>query len=211
MICVGIFCGLVYQLGSSFFNFQVGVYVTELLLIDMVQFGCLIVMAVLCHVISPNKYVGYFAFIAFIVANSLIWPLLGLESKMLQYGSLPGYTYSDFFGRQPYAPALSWFAIYWGLLAAVFCMITIVLWPRGRETGFAARMGIGVPRFKGGLRLATLGLVIAWTACGAWVFWNTEVRNPYDTKKQENAQRAPSTWSSKNCTPRNRARRSRSN
>ena len=190
VVGVGILCGLFYQLCSRFFHFQVDLYIAELLLIDMVQFGCLIVMAILCHVISPNKYVGYFAFIIFVVANTFVWPLLGLKSKMLQYGNLPGYTYSDFFGRQPYAAAVWWFSVYWVLLAALFGIVSILLWPRGRESGAGQRINLATPRLRGGVRLATFGLIAAWVACGIWIFWNTEIRNSYDSTEQQRAQRA---------------------
>ena len=99
---------------------------------------------------------GYFAFVIFVVANMFVWPLLGLESRMLRYGELPGYTYSDFFGRQPFATAIWWFAVYWGLLAAVLGIVTILLWPRGRERGVDQRFKIATPRLRGGLRLAIL-------------------------------------------------------
>lgn len=190
VIGVGIFCGMLYQLASMFFDFQFDVYLAELLLIDMVQLSCLIVMAILCHVISPNKYVGYFVFIAFVVANMLVWPLLGMESKMLQYGGLPSYTYSDFFGRKPYATAIWWFSVYWGFLAAIFSIVAILLWPRGKERGVGKRLGIAAPRLQGGLRLATFCLISCWVACGSWVYWNTEVRNPYDSNAEEQALRA---------------------
>ncbi len=142
VIVVGICCGLIYQLYSGFLDFRVGVYVEELLLIDMVSMGCLIVLAFLCHVVSPNKYIGYFLFIALVIVNMLAWPLLGIESRMVQFGNLPKYTYSDLFGRQPYASAIRWFALYWGLLAGLLAIVAVLLWPRGREKGLGSRLRI---------------------------------------------------------------------
>lgn len=190
VIFAGIFCGLTFQLIKQFFSFQLDVYLTELLFIDMVQFSCLIVMAILCQVISPNKYVGYFVFIAFVVANTILWPILGIQSRMVQYGNLPGYTYSDFFGRQPYALSLWWFAIYWGLCAITLSIVTALLWPRGRERGAGSRIGLAMPRWRGKLRWATVGIIASWVICGVWVFWNTEIRNTYQSTEQQQAEQA---------------------
>ncbi len=184
VVAIGIFCGMFYQLASGFFDFQPGVYVQELLVIDMVNHGCLIVLAVLCHVIAPNKYVGYFGFIGLLIANSLVWPLLGIESKLLQFGNLPGYIYSDMFGRQPFAPALRWFGAYWILFSTLLGIVAVMFWPRGRESGWKPRIIAAFRRWKGGLNWAATGLLLAWLTLGAWIFWNTKIRNTYRTAEQ---------------------------
>ena len=71
--------------------------------------------AFLVHVLSPNKYVGYFAFIGLVVANSFMWRPLHVGTRMVQFGNLPNMTYSDFFGYQPWMKGWSWFAAYWTL------------------------------------------------------------------------------------------------
>lgn len=177
VVATGTVCSLLYQAGSGYFNFQVDVYFQELFLISMVHLICLMVLAVLCHVVSPNKYVGYFSFVALVVANAIAWPLLGVESKLLQYGTLPGYVYSDMFGRAPYAAALRWFSMYWLLFAALLAIVSILLWQRGKERGIAARTNLAAQRWQGGLRWASIGICLAVIACGSWIYWNTQVLN----------------------------------
>ena len=177
VVATGTVCSLLYQAGSGYFNFQVDVYFQELFLISMVHLICLMVLAVLCHVVSPNKYVGYFSFVALVVANAIAWPMLGVESKLLQYGTLPGYVYSDMFGREPYAAALRWFSMYWLLFAALLAIVSILLWQRGKERGIAARTNLAAQRWQGGLRWASIGICLAVVACGSWIYWNTQILN----------------------------------
>ena len=63
--------GICSQAINGYTRFQVGVYTTELLVLDMVRFSCTIVLAFLCHIVSPNKYIGYFSFVLF--TNILFW------------------------------------------------------------------------------------------------------------------------------------------
>lgn len=186
----GVICGLLNQMASGYFRFQLEVYFQELFLISMVNLVCLMILAVLCHVLSPNKYIGYFAFVGLVVANSIVWPILGIETRLVQYGNLPSYVYSDMFGRQPYSEALWWFSLYWLLIAAVLGVASILFWQRGKEKGFTARLRLATGRWTGGLKWATMGLVIATAACGSWIFWNTHVLNSYRTSYQSDARTA---------------------
>lgn len=173
---IGIVCALSYQMMRGFYDFQLGLYFTELLGWDLVQITCLIALAFFAHVISPNKYVGYFLYIGLFVANGLVWSLTEVSTRMVRFGDLPGYVYSDLFGREPYLPMLRWFAAYWLLFAGLMAIATILLWPRGRERG-KRRLKMAAPRFVGATRLIGVANLLLWLAVGGWVFWNTMILN----------------------------------
>lgn len=186
----GICCGMFYQLTSSYYSFQIGVYIQELLVIGMFEMTCLIVLAMLFHVVCPNKYVGYFGFIAFLLVNQFLWPMIGVESRMFQFGALPAHTYSDLFGIAPYSSALTWFATYWGLAAVMIGIATIMLWQRGRERSMSQRFKLAQPLWRGGVRIVSVVVVLMWIAVGSWVYWNTQVVNEYQTSWQSKNQQA---------------------
>lgn len=190
VVATGTFCALLYQVGSGYYRFQLDVYFQELFVISMVQFVCMMVLAILCHVVSPNKYIGYFGFIALIVINGIAWPLMGIQSRMLQFGNLPSYVYSDMFGRAPYAGSLFWFSIYWLLFSAMLAIASILLWQRGKERGIQARLQLAKPRWRGGLRWASIVFCVGLISCGSWVYWNTQVLNTYKTTRQNEATQA---------------------
>lgn len=190
VILMGIFCAVFYQATSGFFNFKLGSYFQQLFMIEMSELVCLMVLAILFHVISPNKYVGYFAFVGFLVINSIAWPWIGIESNMVSYGTLPSYMFSDMFGIQPFVNSLFWFALYWLLLAAILAIATGLLWQRGRDLSWAKRISLAFPRWRGGLRWTSLALIIGWFAVGGFVYWNTEVLNAYDSEEETEAAQA---------------------
>ena len=163
------------------------VYIETMLGQDLLSFGFLAAAAFLVHVLSPNKYVGYFAFIGLVVANAFAWRPLHVATRMVQFGNLPSMTYSDFFGYQPWMTGWSWFAAYWTLFCILISMFTILLWPRGRDVRWKARLGNARLRFRGSVRACTLASAVGFALVGAWVFYNTEVLNK--TESQNDAQR----------------------
>ena len=190
VVATGTVCALLYQVGSGYFRFQLDVYFQELFVISMIQFVCLMVLAVCCHVVSPNKYIGYFLFVALIVVNSIVWPILGIQSRLVQFGNLPSYVYSDMFGHAPYSESLRWFGLYWLFFAALLGVAAILLWQRGKERGFAARTRLAAQRWKGRLRVVSICLSVALVGCGSWIFWNTQILNTYLTRSQSEAVQA---------------------
>src|ERR1035437_862710 len=129
------------QAAHGYTRFQLGLYAEQLLGQDMLTFAFLAAAAFLIHVLSPNKYVGYFAFIACMVANAFMWRPLHVATLMVQFGVLPSMTYSDFFGYQPYMESWSWFAAYWSFFSILLALASILLWQRGCDTRWKARMG----------------------------------------------------------------------
>ncbi len=186
---VGALAGVGIQAIKGYTRFQPQVYAIELFGWDFVQMFCLMVLALLAHIISPNKYVGYFAFIVFVMLNTFGWSLLEWESRMFQYGLLPRYVYSDMFGWDPYLPGLFWFSVYWLLFALGLIVVSVLAWQRGRETGWRQRLGELFIRWRGGLRWASLAVAGAWAAVAIWVGYNTMYLNRWTTAAQlENRQ-----------------------
>ncbi len=135
------------------------------------------VLAFFIHVISPNKYIGYFAYIAFALANLFIWRPLHVASYLVQFGMLPNMRYSDFFGYSPYLRSWTWFALYWSAFCGILIVLTILLWQRGRETGWDFRVRNAKLRCRGALRAVGIVFVALFVIVGGWIYYNTEVLN----------------------------------
>lgn len=189
VLVADMFMGVANQAMVGYYRFQFDVYLSELFLVTFSALTCFTVLAFFFHIISPNKYIGYIAFIIFVIANFFAWGGLGIESKLVQFGVYPGYTYSDLTGFAPYTQGLAWFGSYWTLFCALLSCVGILLWQRGRDRGFFARIKIAASRFKGPARTFTLLTAAAWVAVGSWVFYNTEVLNSYRTREQANLSR----------------------
>ena len=176
---------LCVQAANGYTRFQLGVYVETLLGQDLLFFAFLGTLAFLIHVLSPNKYIGYFAFVGFMIANAFVWRPLHVGTRMVHFGSLPAMTYSDFFGYEPWMKSWDWFAIYWTLFCILIAMFSILLWQRGKDTRWKARIANAAQRFHGGVRLLTVFSTLGFVLVGAWVFYNTEVLNKVESENDK--------------------------
>lgn len=179
--------GVASQAVQGYSRFQFSLYLSELFGWDLLGFVCSCVLAMFIHVISPNKYIGYFAFVLFMIANQFLWNLIEWSTNLVQYGDLPSYTYSDLFAYGPYLSGLKWFGAYWFLGACLLALASIVLWPRGKEAGARFRLSEAKRRWRGSLRLATLLTGTAFVAIGSWIFYNTKVLNHYRSSDETEA------------------------
>lgn len=184
ILLVGISAGVLVQAFKGYTRFQLDVYFVELLGWDLVSFFCLMVLAVFLHVISPNKYVGYFAFVVLMIVNAFVWNWLEIESNLVRYGSLPGYIYSDLFRWTPYASGLIWFSVYWLSVACLLTLAATLFWQRGTEHHWGYRFWAAWSRWAGSLRVASAILLAVWLGSGAWIAYNTLFLNSWKTDEQ---------------------------
>ncbi len=113
ILCVAIVSGIVTQAAHGYTRFQLGLYAKSILVVDFSLFFFLSILAFFIHVFSSNKYVGYFAYVAFLIVNAFIWIPLDVSSLLVRYGSRPSMTYSDFFHFTPFIASWIWFTVYW--------------------------------------------------------------------------------------------------
>lgn len=166
------------QLWHGYHRFQIGLYLYELLVRDGSSYFFLAVLAFFIHALAPNKYVGYFLYIAFLATNFFIWRPLNVATNLVQFARRPNVIYSDFFGDAPYRVAWNWFTLYWLLFCVLLAIATVMFWPRGRQDGWHARRRNAALRFGSGWKLATSFVLLAFAGCGGWIWYNTELLNP---------------------------------
>lgn len=182
--------GVLVQVSNGHFQIDWGLYFSELLVLELLSVVFMIVLAMFVQVLSPNKYVGFFAFIVLLIGNQIAWALLKVETNMVRYGDLSSYVYSDMFGYGPFAKAIFWFAVYWSLFAGLLATATVLLWPRGKETAYRVRFREAATRWRGGTRWGSLALAGAWLIAAGWVYYNTMVLNTLQNEPQQLAKQS---------------------
>jgi ABC-type transport system involved in multi-copper enzyme maturation permease subunit len=185
LLVISISTGIFTQAASGYTRFQIPLYLTELLGLDLFLMFCLIVTAMAAHVIASNRYRGYFFFIVFVIADNFVWIMLGIESRLVNFGSLPNYIYSDFYRFAPFRSGLLSFLVYWLLASILMSIASILYWQRGRETRILTRLKAAGQRWTGAIRAGSVCLLIAWGTVGAWIWYNTFHLNPFKTTAQE--------------------------
>lgn len=175
---VALLAGIIIQAFYGYHRFQFGLYVHELFVRDLSWFVLMSVLAFLLHAIAPNKYVGYLAFIGFLVANQFMWRPLNISTYLVQYAGTPNVTYSDFFADAPYSRAWDWFTLYWLLFCGLLAILTVMFWPRGKQDRWRVRRQNAGLRFRPGWKAASVVFLLAFTVCGGWIWYNTKILNP---------------------------------
>jgi ABC-2 type transport system permease protein len=75
-------------------DFEVGVYLRTLFGLQLVEYLLFALLVLVLHVIVNQKYVGHL--VALLAYGVMVDPhALGIEHRLLVYGSSPRWTYSD--------------------------------------------------------------------------------------------------------------------
>lgn len=183
LVSVCIIASIATQALNGFHRYELGVYVRELLVLDLLGFAFIAVLFLLIHTWSPNMYLGFFICIVVVIVNSFIWGALRIESNMVQFGATPGYTVSDLYGYKPYATGLFWFNTYWTFFSAILAVAAVCFWPRGKETGWRKRFKLAALEWRT-YRWAGVTAIALWGLSAGWVFYNTLVMNTFRNSKQ---------------------------
>jgi ABC-type transport system involved in multi-copper enzyme maturation permease subunit len=175
---VAMLSGIAVQTWLGFHRYQFALYLKELFLRDASFFLFSAVLAFFIHAISPNKYVGYFAFVTFLILNVFIWRPLNVATYLARFGMRPSVTYSDFFGDAPFRASWDWFTLYWLLFCGLLSIGAVLFWPRGKQARWSERWHEAKLRFHGGLRPVAAVCLLLFLATGGWIAYNTMVLNP---------------------------------
>ncbi len=169
--------GVIVQMAHGYHRYQLDLYAKQLFLRDASFMLFVAVLAFFIHVLSPNKYVGYFIYIAFLAANFFAWRPLNVATNMVKFANRPDVIYSDFFGDAPYRVAWNWFTLYWLLFCGLLSVAAIVFWPRGKQSTWRERSRNAALRFHGSLRVLAVACFLGFVAVGAWIVYNTMILN----------------------------------
>ncbi len=183
VMVLAIFCAVVAQTAMGYHRYQLDVYFKSILVLNLLSYVYLIVVALLFHYLINNRYIAYFAFVAFVIVNTFVFGILEVSSNLLKHGGTPNVTYSDMNGFGPYISGLTWFNLYWVLFSLLVSFIIYLFYVRGKETDFGKRLQAAKYLFSKN-KLAIGFTLLAFVLCGGFVYYNTKVLNKYDSPKE---------------------------
>jgi ABC-2 type transport system permease protein len=183
LLLVGTFIGVTTQLLNGFYDLRLEVYFVKLIFSDSLSFLSLIILSIFLHSLVNNRYLGYFLFIAVLIANTFIWPAFDIGSNLVIYGSIPRLIYSDMNAFGPFLYGNLAFHTYWFLAVTLLVTIAILFWVRGRDYQLRIRTRRASAR-AGKLRQLIIVLVSIWLICGGWLYYNTKMVNTFLTSDE---------------------------
>lgn len=172
--------GVIVQALNGYTNFEISQYAISLLVLDMAGFASLIIIAFLAHYAVNNRYLAYFAFVAFVIVNQFIWGPLDIESNMVAFGKTPFIMYSDMNGYGPFVAGQVWFGLYWLLASVLITYVAYAFAVHGLETSARKRWHAAKQRLAA-QRVPIMATSVIFLLCAGFVFYNTQVLNTYDT------------------------------
>ncbi|MES2670332.1 MAG: M1 family aminopeptidase [Pseudomonadota bacterium] len=168
---------ILIQLAKGHTQLELLVYAKTLTL-DCIRFVLMGGLALCLQVFANNKFAGYGLMMLVIVAQGVLGSL-DFTQSLYRYASSPDAPYSDMNGFGHFLGAKLWFQGYWGLFLLVLLLLSAALWVRGVGGGARERLSLARARMRGPLGMATLFAALAFAGTGAYLFWNTNVRNPF--------------------------------
>lgn len=186
----GIVLCIITQALNGFTDFNFKLYFVELILVEGFKILGFTILALFIQIISNNRYIGYFVFIAYLISISTILAVTQVSSQLVDFGSIPDSTYSDMNGYGPYVTSQVWHGIYWYFGYILLGIICILLWNRGTVNNFKSRWHEAKLRFTGATRVLTIVALIGFVSSGSWIYYNTKVLNEIMSEDESNKLRA---------------------
>ena len=168
---------ILIQLAKGHTQLELLVYAKTLAL-DGIWFVLMGGLALCLQVFANNKFAGYGLVILVLVAQGVLGTL-DFTHNLYNYAASPAGPYSDMNGFGHFLGAKLWFQSYWGLFLLVLLLLSAALWVRGVSGGARERLRLARTRMRGPLGAATALALLAFVGAGAYLFWNTNVRNQF--------------------------------
>ncbi|MGX9720540.1 M1 family aminopeptidase [Stenotrophomonas acidaminiphila] len=179
---VGGLTAIALQLGKGYTQIEPLLYVKTLAL-DSVVYILMGGMALVLQVLSNNKFLGYALLVLLLIGQSVLG-MLDYTQNLYNFGSWPIAPYSDMNGYGHFLAGQLAFQGYWALFLLALLLICAALWVRGVDSGLRQRLKLGRQRLRGRLGVALATAVVAFAACGTWLYWSTNIRNEFVSPDQ---------------------------
>ena len=189
MIFILILCGIVIQMAYGYFNFELPIYFSSLYSETLAFLVLYSLLSIFIQVMVNNKFLGY-AICVLLFLLVTVMGQIGLEHALFQFGSGSLGTFSDMNVFGHFVSPFSWLQIYWLGFAALLFGIAVVFAARGSEAVIQMRWKAGKLRLTKQLITFIAAFAIVFVSSGFYIFYNTNVLNEYNTRKQSQKKQA---------------------
>jgi len=175
--------GMLIQILHGYFRFDFVVYIQELFGMRLVTFLLMAVMALFLQIAVNNRLLGYVLFALFLILQDAVH-MMGLEHHLFGYADLLTHTYSEMSGYGPYAGRLFAFNLYYSALAFILILLSASLWVRDLDTTFKDRLKEMKARMTKKVKIVGGSGIAAILLTAAFIVYNTNVLNRYDSTRR---------------------------
>ena len=186
LLTVVLISGLSFQIYNGFYDFQIGLYIYELYILNFIGYLIWALLALYVQTLIGNPYVGLFVLLVLSVGIPLL-SLAGVEQAIFKYNAGPGFSYSDL-NRYGSGEAIFFiYKFYWLLFGLVLLISSSLFWVRGIPSSFKERFFIAIKRFKGVTVIGFLVFLTGFFILGFTIYKENNIDNKRTSSKEREA------------------------
>ncbi|MCB1692106.1 MAG: hypothetical protein KDI19_05030 [Pseudomonadales bacterium] len=171
------------QLYKSFYDIDLWHYLSGLLFFFQFPLYFMMVFSVFAYILTRNKYAAMFVMVLYFI-YSLAAPQMGFEHFLYRLRELAP-VYSDFTGYGQNLVPYLWQTLYLGLFGCLLLIVIHLLWPRGVEDSWSARIAVMRQRMTAPVVVSIWAFSTLWVLTGAYIYYNTVILNTYQTREEQ--------------------------
>jgi len=175
--------GLIFQISKGFYDFELNLYVYELLVLSLIYYIIWAFLSFLVQTLISNPYLGLFIMIVLFIGIPLT-NLAGVEQSIYKYSQGPGYSYSDMNGYGSTINRYFVYKIYWVCLGVVFYILTLLFYNRGVSSSFFERFTKAKKRFNGWQPFFISTFTVLFFSIGGYIYYINNIKNVRKSSKE---------------------------
>ena len=175
---------IIFQFLKGFTQIELSTYLGDFFYNSLPLYLVSCVLLIAFHVIINNKYIAYLVSVLIVLGLDIIFSILDLQSNMLYYLGSPYLIYSDMNGFGPSQKGVVWFNFYWLLTALFLLLISSRVWVRGNAKTIKERIRSKGIKSTGAYWILTSITGFVWLGVASYVYYNSQVLNPYKSRKE---------------------------
>ncbi len=148
LLVVIMLCGMTVQVINGYFHFEIGLYLYQLLVLNLPILMIWAITSVFVHTIIPNQYLGMFILLCGWIGRDQL-NNFGIETSLLAFNAPPNLQYSDLNGFGPSLKSYHLITAYWSAFAGILCFIGLLFWKREFSFSIKERFSFAMKRMKG--------------------------------------------------------------
>jgi len=177
------FVGIILQTMKGFYNYELGIYIQDLFGFTIFNYLLFAVLTMLVHILVNNKFTGHFVMMLFYIIT-LFYSKLGINNYLFRFNESASMPFSEMNEFGHFVFPFYAYKLYWIFFSGILVIVGLLFWVRGNETSFKYRVKLAKMRFTKPVRNFTIIFALLFLASGAYIFYNTNVLNKFQTSKE---------------------------
>ncbi|MFT6808617.1 MAG: ABC-2 type transport system permease protein [Saprospiraceae bacterium] len=188
LMIVLVITGVIFQLLSGYYEFNLPVYMSGLFLGLMPDLILITGMSFLLQAVTNHKFLSHLLLVVVVVFIVML-NAVGYDHPLISFGGISLGMYSEMNGYGDSVFPFLWTKFYWFSFAMLLVLVAVVLGVRGKEVRLVSRLSTIRHRWSTPIKRLCITGIMAMMMSGCFIFYNTNVLREYTLPETEEAYR----------------------